>query len=338
MASAARLEEEEMSDIRFAAGTWIYGTAGDRYLLGGYREGLDVLARIRMLADVEGITGVEMLYPGDFTHGVEEVGEAIASSGLDCAVVGVDLAGDPRWRYGSLSSREGFLREEAVALTHETIDAAAALGADRVNLWPGEDGFDYPFQVDHSQRWEWFRDGLAAVGSYRGDMQICLEYKIREPRVRSLIGTAAEAVLMCREVGLENVGVTIDTGHSLQAGESVSAAAAMLARDGLLFHLHLNDNYRGWDDDLVFGTVHLVEYLELLYTLRKVGYEGWFSMDLFPYREDPSAAVKGSVGFARGIDDLLDRLGVDVVEQALLGDDPLPLLSRIREELLPGSP
>jgi xylose isomerase len=69
-----------------------------------------------------------------------------------------------------------------------------------------------------------------------------------------------------------------------------------------LFHLHFNDNYRYWDDDMIVGSVHLVEYVELLYWLKKIGYNGWYSMDQYPYREDGKHAIEESVKFIQAIE------------------------------------
>jgi len=69
--------------------------------------------------------------------------------------------------------------------------------------------------------------------------------------------------------------------------------------------MHFNDNYRSWDDDMIVGSVHLVEYVELLFWLREIGYEGWYSMDQYPYRENGQAAVRESVAFLMEIEKLL---------------------------------
>jgi xylose isomerase len=324
-----------MDDLKFATGTWIYGTVGDRYLLSGYRQGIDIVERVKLISEIEGIGGIEMIYPADFYVGVDSIGEILALSGLDCCMVGVDLTGDPVWRYGSFSSRDVEVRRSAVETAKETLDAAATLGADRINVWPGEDGHDYPFQVDYRKSWEWFRESLAEVAGHRPDMKVCLEYKLREPRARSLIATVCKAAMMCQETGMDNAGVTIDIGHALQAGENIAESIAFLSRLGMLCHLHLNDNYRGWDDDMLLGSVHIVEFLEMALALRRIGYDGWYSVDVYPYREDPAAVVSESVRFTKGLFALLDRIGVEAFDSALAGDDPVPIISRIREALLP---
>ena len=49
------------------------------------------------------------------------------------------------------------------------------------------------------------------------------------------------------------------------------ADAAQLAIDyGRLFAIDVSDNMWGWDDDMVVGSVHLVETLEFFHTLKKL--------------------------------------------------------------------
>ena len=52
-----------------------------------------------------------------------------------------------------------------------------------------------------------------------------------------------------------------------------------------LYHVHMNDNYRLWDDDMMLGSAHLSENLEFFSWLKRTEYDGWVSIDQFPYRE-----------------------------------------------------
>nr|KEO65541.1 hypothetical protein DA06_30205 [Georgenia sp. SUBG003] len=66
----------------------------------------------------------------------------------------------------------------------------------------------------------------------------------------------------------------MDFGHSLFGGESPAAAAQLLIDHGKLWAMDVNDNLRGWDDDLVVGTVHMTEIFEFFYTLKVNSWEG----------------------------------------------------------------
>ena len=58
---------------------------------------------------------------------------------------------------------------------------------------------------------------------------------------------------------------------------------------GRLFGMDVNDNLRGWDDDMVAGTVHPIELFEFFYTLEKNDWKGVWQLDQFPFREDSVA-------------------------------------------------
>jgi xylose isomerase len=117
----------------------------------------------------------------------------------------------------------------------------------------------------------------------------------------------ADTLLLSRETGCENVGVTIDTGHAFYAGEVVADQVVLAKRAGnRLFHMHFNDNFAAWDDDMIVGSVHTVEYLEMLYWLDRTGYGGWYSMDQYPYREDAAGAIGESVQWLKQFDAILE--------------------------------
>jgi len=71
--------------------------------------------------------------------------------------------------------------------------------------------------------------------------------------------------------------------------------------------MHFNDNHGSWDDDMIVGSVHSVVYLELLFWLKKTGYQGWLSMDQYPYREDGAAAIGESILWVRKFEQAVEE-------------------------------
>lgn len=130
-----------------------------------------------------------------------------------------------------------------------------------------------------------------------------------------------------------NVGVCIDTGHSMVGGENLAEAAALLMRHKKLFHLHCNDNYRTWDDDMIVGSVNLLDYLELFCWLHTLGYSGWYSMDQYPYREDGSGAVGESVRWVDGMCRKMEDFGWERFGALVRTGDPVETSRTIREFL-----
>jgi xylose isomerase len=95
--------------------------------------------------------------------------------------------------------------------------------------------------------------------------------------------------------------------------------------------MHFNDNYRFWDDDMIVGSVHFVEYVELLFWLRETGYKGWYSMDQYPYREDAQGALSESVEFLKAIDRKLDAASMEEIRALVRTGDAVKSSRWIRK-------
>ena len=165
------------------------------------------------------------------------------------------------------------------------------------------------------------------------DLRFVIEYKPREPRVKMSFDSVARTLLGIEKIGLPNVGILLDFGHSLYGGESPADAAQLAIDYGRLFGMDVNDNFRGWDDDLVAGMVHPIELFEFFYTLRKNGWEGVWQLDQFPFREDSVAAAKAAIDFLKAVDRGLERLDFQAVQKAQDQHDALTALQLARQAL-----
>jgi sugar phosphate isomerase/epimerase len=321
-------------ELKFSVITACVGNLGDRFLTSGYKEKAGLETRLKGIASIKGITGVELCYtPGGEEGDVALVRKLLASFKLQAPVVNAPLVGHKQWKFGTFSAADEAVRREAARSAKETIDFAEAVGAGLVNLWLGQDGFDYPFQADYTEQWENMVSGVRACADYKPAIRLALEFKPREPRNRSLIDSASTALLMTREIDRPNVGVTIDNGHVLQVGANMAQAAELCGRAGKLFNLHMNDNYAGWDDDMIAGSVHLSEYLELLYVLRKIAYAGWCSIDIFPFREDAFRATEESVAYLAAYNRWVEKVGMEKIRSLIRGGDVTEVLRMIRTTL-----
>ena len=79
--------------------------------------------------------------------------------------------------------------------------------------------------------------------------------------------------------------------------------------------------------------MHLVEFLELSFWLKEVGYEGWYSMDQYPYREDGQGALRASVEFLVGLDEILTDAARAELRGIVARGDPLESTAWIRGKL-----
>jgi xylose isomerase len=280
------------------------GNTCDRFCSGGYKDNPDTMTMLKSAASIGGVTGAELVGTWDIRPGnLNEMRTALADLGLTCVSVLPDHFSQKVWGKGAFISRDASVRRKAIDTTLEACDMAGKLDCDLINIWNGQDGYDYPLQADYMRERDWLRDGVRECAEKFPDVRFALEYKMKEPRTHSYLARMADTLLVCGEVGTSNVGVTIDVGHSFLAYENVAEAAVLAKRAGdKLFHMHFNDNYRSWDDDMIVGSIHTVEYFELLYWLDRIGYKGWLSMDQYPYREDAVAALSESVAFLRAVE------------------------------------
>ncbi|SNY70401.1 TIM barrel protein [Paractinoplanes atraurantiacus] len=300
---------------RFGAGLWHFATYVDRYATDGYGPSRTTLEAIELAGQVEDLSVVDLNYP--FTRGVglSEVKDALAAQGLTAIGITPEIY-LRKFSRGSFTNPDPAVRKAALDLMHEAAGIVRELGADYVKIWPGQDGWDYPFQVDHRTLWKLAVDGMRELAGAHPDLKFAIEYKPREPRVKMTWDSAARSLLGIQEIGLDNVGILLDFGHSLYGGESPADAAQLIIDHGRLYGMDVNDNLRGWDDDLVVGTVHLTEIFEFFHTLRKNNWDGVWQLDQFPFREDSVDAARTSIGILKRIYRALDRLDTAALAEA----------------------
>ncbi len=215
---------------------------------------------------------------------------------------------------------------------------AKQMNCDIVDLWFGQDGYDYPMQGDYQTAWDRIIEGTIACAEYMPDINLVIEYKPKEPRTHCYISTVGKTLLLIDKVNKPNVGAMIDVGHTLQAYEDAAESAALLDYFGKkLMYMHFNDNWRLWDDDMTAGSVHTIELLELLYWLDHIGYDGWYALDIFPYREDGIRAATESIKWIQGLYGLLDKIGRDNITSAIEQGDAMQVSSLVRTALLGNS-
>jgi xylose isomerase len=304
---------------QFGAGIWHFGRYVDRYATDGYGPPVTTQQAIERAGQVGELSVVDMTYPFDPPGlTVDEVAAALKSQSLRAIAVTPEIY-TRRFSRGAFTNPDPEVRRAAVALVAEGAEAARRLGCDYVKLWPGQDGWDYPFQADHGELWRWSLDAVRELATSFPGLRFAIEYKPREPRNRMVFSSMAKTLLGIEEIGLPNVGVLLDFGHSLYGGESPADAARLAISRGRLFAIDVNDNYRGWDDDMVVGSVHLTETFEFFHALTDAGWDGVWQLDQFPFREDSVEAARAGIRVMKAIHralGLVDRQALEAAQRA----------------------
>jgi len=282
---------------KYGSGLWVFSQVADRFNPSGYKVPLTIKQQLELAAKVKDLRGVELHYPTDFKKDeVEKVKAILTRCNLEVPTVCLNFFTESKWQKGSFTSKDPNLRRKAIETTKEAIDTAGEIGTNACTLWLGQDGHDYLF-YDHGKAWDWMLEGISEVAHYNKKVKIFLEYKQTEPRTHILISNVGKALFIINVLGLKNLGIVIDVGHALMSDENLGESVEVVARNRTPLMMHFNDSYGYWDDDMIPGSVNFWKYVELFYQLKKVGYDGWYDLDIFPYREDSVRAVEQGISF-----------------------------------------
>ncbi|MGZ4335062.1 MAG: TIM barrel protein [Gaiellaceae bacterium] len=305
--------------MKTSLGIWAFGGMATRFNPGGYKPelaGIPTTAKVRTAVEGLGdlIDGYEFHYPQELSaKNLDEVREALAGHDIYCLCSGLHL--DPKFGKGAFCSPDDAIRADALRLTREAIDLAAEVGAHMI-IWPGIEGYNYPFQTPYKESWARFIDGVGESAQHARDkgVTVFLEHKNSEPAMKILmrnVGMTLHVIHTLRRQSIDNILVNMDWQHLIMNGENLAEYAALLAADGLLGHQHGNSGWGTFDDDNMVGATAFMETLELAVELRRAGYGAGgerLGFDLYPYTEDAVGAVKRSVLQWRFIDGIAAKL------------------------------
>jgi xylose isomerase len=273
--------------LNIDAHLWCLGTYAERYVPGGYFEELSTEEQLEIISKIKGVTGLFTFYPlAPLPNDPDKLVKKIGDYGLKVSNVAIECFGDKRWKHGSFCTNDEKIRKEAIKLSKDAVDFAKAVNADSVLLWPAHDGYDYTFQVNYVEGWKYLVESVREIGEYAKDMKIAVEAKSKDPRQKQYISDTGKAMAFVNEVNLKNVGCALDIGHALMAGEGIAESLALLDYWGKLTQIHINENYKDADPDMIFGTINFWEILEFYYYLNKIKYNGWCAIDIIAPRDD----------------------------------------------------
>ena len=317
---------------KYAVITGFMGKIQDRFIQ--YQPERSFEEMVEMSAKIKNCSGLEVVYPQQVTDPVKAK-QILDNNGMGVAALNVNLKSEPKWLFGSISSPDEKIRKEAAEYIKTGLDIAAGLQCRKLTVSFLNDGSDYPFELDFVRAFNDAVECIREAGSHRKDVLLSLEYKHSEPRVHGMLNNAGKMAYFCEMVGLDNVGVTLDTGHALQSLEILSDSVAFLGTTNRLFHVHINDNYRNWDWDMVPGTINFWEFIEFCMYLDKVNYTDWLTADVFPQRHDPIRIMEKTFEWMEYMFEISDAIQKDRDIFAMMngGADAFEMMDHVRRFL-----
>lgn len=317
--------------LKNSVGIWAFGPSATRFVPGGYHvevvEESMVEKTERVVKGLEDyIDGLEYHYPNEINDkNLEEIKNIVYGSGKDIYCIALGHHVNPRYALGSFINPDPNIRREATDVAKDGIDLAASLNANFI-IWPGGEGYNYPFQTDYERMWTNFIDAIAELTDHanKKGVTIFLEHKNSEPAMKIAmrnIGMVLYVINKVKERGIDttNLKVNMDWQHLIMNGENLAEYARILAMEGKLGHQHANSGWGSFDDDNMVGALCFMETLELAKELQLIGYGDKgerIGYDLFPYTEDQIEAVKESVIQWEFIYDLASKIDTEKLYEA----------------------
>lgn len=332
--------------LKSSIGIWAFGTLGTRFLYAGYHPEVaseQPVERARRVA--QGLhdlyDGLEFHYPGEINEeNADEIVAAVKPMDVYCICSGAHTMS--QHARGALTNPDKAVREEAKASNRRGIDLAAHLGAHFI-IWPGIDGYNYPFQCNYTEQWKYFIDGIGDAVNHANqrDVTVFLEHKNSEPAMKIFMRDMGMTIFVIRKlqqmcIDISRIKINMDWQHLIMNGENLAEYAELLSMEGLLGHQHANSGWGITDDDNIVGATRFMETLELARSLRKVGYGEHgerIGFDLYPYTEDSMAAARQSLIQWSFIDDLCSRVNEDALVEAQSRKDALAAIRLIFQTL-----
>jgi xylose isomerase len=193
--------------LKTSLGIWALGPMITRFVPIGYQPQwtseniVDKVKRaVAGLGDL--IDDYEFHYPQEINEqNAAAIKEALGGHGIYCVATGLHL--DPLFGRGGLCSPDASVRAEAVRRTLAAADMAGSLRANFI-IWPGIEGYNYPFQTPYRESWAWFVEGIgtAAKRCKEHGITLFLEHKNSEPAMKIL---------------MRNIGMTLHVIHKRRA-------------------------------------------------------------------------------------------------------------------------
>ncbi len=212
--------------------TAFLGGVKNRYIQ--YHEDNAVSDRFRIAASIKNLDGLELCYPADFGD-LHELRALLDEYGFGVPAINVRSRLAGKWLRGAFTSADAQERREVVDHFRRALDLAAELGVSRISTCPLNDGHDYVFEMNYLDAYLYAAEYFSAICAHNPDIRVCIEYKWNDPRTRCLLASAGETLSFCLEVGARNLGVTLDIGHVVLAGERPAQSVALLHRAGSRF-------------------------------------------------------------------------------------------------------
>src|SRR6516162_10708486 len=196
----------------------------------------------------------------------------------------------PYW-YPSFIEPDEHYRRVRIDHTRRALSLCAELGAPHITTEPG--GPLSPGQ-SRSAAIDLFVEVLKPLAEHAARLGVLL---LIEPEPGLLLETTDQYLEVAERVSAPSIGLNFDVGHAFCVGEDIPRAIAKLAPH--IRHYHVEDIAASRvHHHLVPGT-GAIDFAEVVAAIRATGYDGWLTVELYPFQDDPDQAARSALELMR---------------------------------------
>lgn len=175
-------------------------------------------------------------------------------------------------------------RQVRIDHTRRALDMAKELGAPCITTEPGG-------PLEPGQRWEdaldLFCESLRPVADHAQAIGIPL---LIEPEPGLLLEKATHYERFAQAFPHPGIGLNFDIGHMYCVNDDPASAIKQLAKH--IRHVHLEDIAATRVHQHLVPGAGVIDFKPVIQALRDINYQGWVTIELYPYIDDPDVAAR----------------------------------------------
>lgn len=195
--------------------------------------------------------------------------------------------GDPTGFWPTLIDADSDARARKIAYVRDAIYLAQRWKAKSVSIVPAGPG---PVARGAMAL---LADSLRAILKEAGEVRVGIEY---EPGL--WIGCCDVLLEVLERVGDPRLGANLDIGHAVCAGERIEETIERLK--GRIWNVHVEDIRGETHEHLIPGEGD-IDFASVKRALDRAGYDGFWTLELYPYKKDPGGAGRTGLAFLKKV-------------------------------------
>jgi sugar phosphate isomerase/epimerase len=257
---------------------------------------------INILSEI-GYTGVEILcdlphaYPKILTDSdVSEIKQLLSKLRISISNLNaftLFAIGDTH--HPSWIEKDPAYRKLRIEHTLDCIKLAHKLGANNISTEPGGPVMNQG--LTESELLKIFVDGIHQILETAEEQHVTV---LVEPEPGLLIENSEQFVRFIKNFDAESIGLNLDIGHFFCVGEDPSHVIIKLS--DYVRHVHLEDiSADRAHNHLILGE-GAINIDSAFRSLKDIGYDGFVTVELYPYQECPAYAAREAMKFIKSLD------------------------------------